>query len=402
MMAKAVTRMPPRLVWSGLMLLALLIGVQAIRMSLAQAAVRAKDGAGAVAVRPQNGWGLALLAEKQFAQGRVAEAAGTSRDAIARTPLAVVALRTLARAEDKLRGPGAGESAWQAASMLGWRDKPVQVWGAFRALSNGQADIFAMRADALLRTGDPDEVMTRFIRQAVVEPKIRQAFVARLVEDPPWRIRFFQADRLPSGQALQGVVAVLNDLARTETPPGRQELRDAILGLIAAGRYAEAVAIDRRFVRRRADPGSLLDDGGFELQDTDYQANATPFDWTMDPRSAAVDQSGGRRAIAIFTTGSPDPALRRVMALPVGRYRLQFAVNGPPDTGPSLRFAAECTRSGAVLGSSPPLPLAGEEWQGRSFEFDVPAGCGLVKLVIKRQRPASYDAMIDDVRLQRI
>jgi hypothetical protein len=390
-----------RSIWTVLLLIGLLLGVQSVRMGLAQAAVRANDGPLAAAVRPQNGWGLALLAERQLEQGRAVQAAQTARSAIDRTPLAVVALRTLARAEEKLHGPGGGERAWQAASLLGWRDKQVQVWAALRALSNGQADIFAMRADALLRTGDPDELMTRFVRQAVVQPKIRQAFIVRLVADPPWRTRFFQAEKPPTGQALDGVVAVLEDLGQTDSPPTRQELRDAILGLIAAGRDDEAVALDRRFVRRSPDPGSLLDDGGFELEDSDYQARATPFDWAIDPRSAAVDRSGGQGRIAISATGSPDPALERFVALPTGRYRLQFAVSGPPDTGPSLRFAAECTGSGGVVGSSPQESLASENWQARAFDFDVPAGCGLVKLTLKRARPGSSDALIDEVRLLR-
>ncbi|MEO7366066.1 MAG: O-antigen ligase family protein [Sphingomicrobium sp.] len=390
------------LVWAGLMLVGLLLGVQSIRIGLGEAAVRANKGPVAAAVRPQNGWGLALLAERQLDQGQAALAAKTSRAAIERTPLAVVALRTLARSEDKVRGAGAGERAWQAASQLGWRDKQVQVWAALRALANRQADVFAMRADALLRIGDPDELMTRFIRQAVVEPRIRQAFIARLVANPPWRTRFFQAETPPTGPALAGVVAVLGDLGHANTAPTRQELRDAIAGLIAAGRYADAIALDRRFVRRRPDAQSLLDDGGFELEESDYQSRATPFDWAIDPRSAELDQASAGRRIAVFATGSADPALQRFVALPVGRYRLQFAVSGPADTGSSLRFAAECTGSIGMLGSSPQVPLGSAAWQIRGFDFRIPAQCGLLKFTLRRVRPGSSTALIDDVRLLRI
>jgi len=392
----------PMVAWIVLPLLGLIVGAQTIRMGLGQAAVRAENGTLAASVRPQNGWGLALLAERQLEQGRAVEAATTSQAAIDRTPLAVVALRTLARAEDKLHGPGAGERAWQAASLLGWRDKQVQVWAALRALSNGQADIFAMRADALLRTGDPDELMTRFIRQAVVQPQIRKAFIDRLVSRPPWRNRFFQAEKPPTGQALEGVVAVLEDLGQSNSPPTRQELRDAILGLIAAGRASEAVALDRRFVRRHPDPGSLLDDGGFELEDSDYQFRATPFDWAIDPRSAEIERFGGQRMVAVFATGSPDPALRRFIALRAGHYRMQFAVSGPPDTHTSLQFAARCATSGAMLGSGPQIRLPGERRQMGAFDFDVPAGCGLIELTLRRLRPGSSDALIDDMRLERI
>lgn len=392
----------PKVAWTVVPLIGLLLGIETIRMGLGQSAVRAEDGALAASVRPENGWGLALLAESQLDKGHASEAAGTARAAIERTPLAVVALRTLGRAQEKLEGPGAGDQAWRAASLLGWRDRQVQVWAALRALSEGQADIFAMRADALMRIGDPDELMTRFIRQAVVQPAIRQAFVARLAFDPPWRVRFFQAETPPSGAALQGVVTVLKDLGRTQTPPSRQELRDAIQGLIAAGRYSDAIALDRRFVRRSPDPDSLLDDGGFELRSSDYQAHATPFDWTIDPRSAEVAWSEGQRRIAVFATGSPDPAVRRFLALPAGRYRLQFAIRGPPDAGSSLRFAAVCTTAGGIVGSSPQSALPSEDWQTAAFDFDIPAGCGLLELDLRRLRPGSADALIDDVRLERL
>lgn len=387
------------LVYAFLLLAGLAIGWQAIAIGLGQAAVVAKDGAAVATIRPENGWGLALLADRQFDEGQIAEARATSRAAIDRTPLAVVAVRTLAQAEEKLKGRGAGERAWQAASLLGWRDKPVQVWAAHRALINRQPDIFAMRADALLRTGDPDELMTRFIRQAVVQPEIRRAFIARLAIGPPWRTRFFQAETPPSGRALQGVVAVLNDLGTTQAPPNRQELRDAIAGLIKARRFGEAVALDRRFVRRNPDVNSLLDDGGFDLEQSDYQLRATPFDWAIDPRGAAVEQAEGNRYIVLFASGSPDPPLRRYLALAPGRYRLEYASGGPPDSARSLQSRISCA-AGPQIGRGSESLLTEEQRTIRAFEFEVPAGCGPVQLTFERVG-GSGDMIVDDFRLQR-
>lgn len=395
-------RLPPPLVYAALLLVGVVIGFQTVRMSMAQAAVRAKDGTTAAVIRPQNGWGLALLAERQLERGQSAQAIETSRAAIEQTPLAVVAVRTLARAQDKLHGGGAGETAWQAASLLGWRDKQVQVWAAFRALSNGQPEIFAMRADALMRTGDPDELMTRFIRQAVVQPRIRQAFVSRLAVNPPWRTRFFQAELPPSGRALNGVVAALNDLGATPSPPTRQELRDAITGLIKAGQFGEAAALDRRFVRRTADPDSLLDDGGFALEASDYQLRATPFDWAIDPRGAAVEEAEGNRYIVIFAAGSPDPALRRYLALQQGSYRIEFAVGGPQGSTDFINFAARCASSGATIGKASGLQASGGGRTQQAFEFTVPVNCGLVELNIRRVQSGAFDALLDDIVLHRI
>ena len=397
------SRVAPKLVWIGLLLLGLILGLQTVRMRVAEAAVRSDNGALAASIRPQNGWGLALLAESRFRQGDTNAAAGISRQAISRTPLAVVALRTLARAQDKLRGPGGGEKAWQAASLLGWRDKQTQLWAALRALSNREADVFAMRADALLRTGDPDEMMTRFIRQAVIEPEIRRAFVARLAEEPPWRSRFLLAEKPPSGRELEGVVLVLRDLGRTDTPPKRSELRNALLGLIAAGRYSEAAALDRRFVRRLPDPGSLLDDGRFDLADTDYLTKATPFDWSLDARKASIDQSGGGRMVAVFgASGDSGPAVIRYVELSPGQYRLTFRMRGAPKAGSGIIFASQCAASQTVLASSARTPLSSGDWESRSFDFTVPAGCGLVRLTIDAVQPDAPDALIDDVLLRRI
>ncbi len=391
---------PAGLVITLLLLAGAAIGWQAIAMGLGQAAVVARDGASAAAVRPDNGWGLALLADRQFDEGQFPEARATSRAAIDRTPLAVVAVRTLAQAEDKLKGQGAGERAWQAASKLGWRDKPVQIWAARRALINRQPDIFAMRADALLRTGDPDELMTGFIRQAVVQPEIRRAFIARLAVGPPWRTRFFQAEVPPTGRALQGVAAVLNDLGASQAPPTRQELRDAVAGLIKAGRFAEATALDRRFVRRNPDVNSLLDDGGFDLEESDYQLRATPFDWAIDPRGAALEQAEGNRYIVIFAGGSPEAALRRYLALPPGGYRLEYASGGSPDSARSLQSRIICAAAGSQIGKISESLLTEQERTIRSFEFEVPAGCGPVLLTFQRVG-GSGDMIVDDFRLQR-
>lgn len=390
---------PAGLIYALFLLAGAAIGWQAVVMGLGQAAVVARDGAAAAAVRPENGWGLALLADRQFDEGQFAEARATSRAAIDRTPLAVVAVRTLAQAEDKLNGPGAGERAWQAASLLGWRDKPVQIWAAHRALINRQPDIFAMRADALLRTGDPDELMTRFIRQAVVQPEIRRAFIARLAVGPPWRTRFFQAEIPPTGRALQGVVAVLNNLGATQAPPTRQELRDGIAGLINARRFAEAAALDRRFIRRNPDVNSLLDDGRFDLEESDYQLRATPFDWAIDPRGAAVEQAEGNRYIVIFASGSSDPPLRRYLALPPGRYRLEYSSGGSPDSARTLQSRIICA-AGPSIGKSSESLLTEEQRTIHSFEFEVPAGCGPVQLTFQRVG-GSGDMIVDDFRLQR-
>ncbi len=380
----------------------LILGAQVVRMRVAEAAVRNGDGGTASALRPQNGFGLALAAEERHQAGRSVEAIALSRRAVDASPLAVVGLRTFARAQDKIRGPGSGEKAWQASSMLGWRDKHTQLWAAQRALVNGEAEIFAMRSDALLRTGEPSERLMAFVRQAVAEPRIRAAFIPRIVARPPWRLRFFHAERPPTGAALNGVVAVLHALAHTPALPNRRELRDSIAGLVAEKRFAEAVALDRRFISRSSDPGSLIGDGQFEAGRSDYLTNATPFDWTIDPRVAALDNSDRGRSIVILSgSASSHPALGRLVPLPPGDYALLYNLKADASAANTIRVRTQCASSGAEITGEAPASTSQGAWQEQRLNFTVPAGCGLVNIAILRAGKLEEDVFIDDAAVRR-
>lgn len=391
-----------RLWWAAWLAVGVIMGVQTVRMGLAQSAVLHRNGDLASSVRPQNGWGLAERAERQFAQGDAKAALATSRSALRQTPLAVAAVRTAAQSLDKLGVPGGAEQAWQAASMMGWRDKQTQLWAVLRALSNGDADVFAIRADALLRVRDPDRQITPVIRQSLIEPEVRRAFIRRLQSNPFWRQRFFVGRQLMAGRELEGSFLALRDLGRTWPPPTRLELRDTLRGLIAAGRYSDAVGLDRQFVRRRADPGSLIDDGGFELRNVDYRFSATPFDWNIVAGAAALDQSQGRRSIALTFDGNRTVVpVERYVPLAPGKYRLEYIAKGESEAGTYLGARAYCAKSKAEIGSAPALPLRGISWQKRQSEFTVPADCGLVRVAIgpfEGARPS--EALFDDVTIR--
>jgi hypothetical protein len=346
-------------------------------MRLADAAVEDMDGARAVSIRPQNGWGQAFLAEEQFSAGAVDAAIASSRRALERTPLAVVAVRTLARSLDA-KTPAGGEHAWQVASTMGWRDPQTQLWALLRALSNGQTEIFVIRADALLRTQGNDPRMMSVVRQAMLDPRIRAAFLGRITADPQWRSGLFVAGHPLSGRELDGTVAALRGLGETKAPPTRLELRDTLAGLIAAGRYDEAVALDRRFVQRTPDKGSLIDDGGFDRV-VEQRGDYTPFDWTPI-KSASLEQSGGQRSMLLTRTTHRKPLVRRLVPLAPGHYRLTYSVRGDADSPASIGVRVSCIGARESLGLSSRAPLPTPDWQKRGFDFAVPAGCPLVAL----------------------
>lgn len=401
-----VSSSPPakRHIWTIVLLITgLLLAAQTIRLRIAEEAVRNGDGGSAFALRPQNGWGAALRAEALLAAGNVQGAQHASIAALDETPYAAIAVRTLARTLERTDGLQAAERAWQVGSALGWRDKPTQLWAVLRALSNSEADIFAMRADALLRTAGDNRAMTSIVRQSLVEPAVRQAFLARLARRPPWRGPFFDVDTPLRGKELEGTAIALLGLAGSGAEPSRRELADTIAGLISEGRYDDALRLDRAFVRREPDAGSLLDDGGFELAGTDYVRGVTPFDWTIGEATATLDRSNGRRSMALTTEGSRGlAAVTRYVPLESGAYLFRYRVQGDRDAPASLGISVACASTGALLGRSDPAPLQTDTWQPRAFRFQVPASCALVKISFDAGKSdPSVDALFDDILISR-
>ena len=392
--------------WSLWLLLGLALGMQAVRLRLAEGAVQNGNSALAAAVRPQNGRARALVAQGLYARGEAQAAQAESIAALQRTPLAVVAVRTLAMSRDKLQGGGAGEQAWQVAAAMGWRDKQTQLWAVLRALSNGEAEIVAMRGDALLRAGDPNGAMSAMIRQFLREPAIRAAFIRRLETRPEWRGPFFATTGSLKPEELEGLVATLRDLRRSKAPPTRNEVRGAIDALISHGRFRDAVVLDAMFVLPRRTASSLIDDGGFDRPDSFYRTEATPFDWTIlivDTASANLDESENRSMTIGASGGGQQIALRRFVALPSGSYRLAFDMRGPPQSPRAVGIRLFCAGQPKPIAESPRIPIRTEHWEPRQIEFEVPDGCPLMMIGLGSIDPeASGEAQFDNFVLQPI
>lgn len=391
--------------WQWLLwgLLGAALSVQVVRMRVAEGAVREGNGALASQIRPQNGWGRALNAERLFKQNNLRAASAESLAALRRTPLAVVAVRTLAQVRDKQSGPGAGETAWQAAAMMGWRDKPTQYWGVMRALANGEAAILAMRSDALLRTGDPGGRMAVLIRGLMREPEVRAAFVERLALGPAWRRHFLTYALGRRGDDLDGLVATLHELGRTRSPPSRFETRVAIDGLIARRRFAEAAAL-HRMVAGRA-PVLPLEDGTFERGDAFYRNGSTPFDWTIRLTSnstASLDESEGR-SMTVSTTGQrAQAAVRRYVLVEPGAYRLGYTMRGEPGSPGLVGVRVACAPGARPIAQSARDSLASRGWEARQIAFRASADCPLLSIELGGSGGESGEAQFDNFQLQRI
>ena len=382
------------LLWA---VLALCLGAQILRMKIAEAGVRAGDGATASRVRPQNGHALALLAEQQLQQGHLQQAQRTSMLALDRTPLTQTGARTLAMAYEKLGNTASAEAAWQAGSRLGWRDGQTQLWAILRALANRQTDIAALRADALLRTNSSDQSVS-VVRRFLVIPAVRHAFVERIRVNPPWRARFFHWDAPLSPTEINVMVAVLRELGTAGSIPSRSDLRDTITALIAAHQASEAIELDRRFVRRVPDSGSVMDDGGLQFATDDYRRNVTPFDWSLVTDQATMDETGGQRSI--LATASGTLTAQKYVAIRPGEYFVAYDVWGDRQAPATIGVKVVCNRYDRVLGESDRQPLTTDKPVVRRFPIKVTADCPLIRIMVGQFWPGSdVNLQFDNVKI---
>jgi hypothetical protein len=405
MSASVADARPRGLLWWALWaLLGLAFAVQVVRMRLAESAVRDGNGQLAASVRPQNGAARALRAEAYLQVKDPKRAAAESLAALDRAPLSVPALRTLALAREAMSGPGAGESAWQTASMLGWRDKQTQLWALLRALSNGEAEILAMRADALLRTGDRDGKVTAMLRQFMIEPEVRAAFVKRLILKPTWRLSFFTTPPSRRGEGLEGLLATLRELSRTNAPPTRQETRAAGEGLLERRRLADFASLRTLFEPGAGATSRLLDDGGFERSDFFYRREVSQFDWNMitgNHASANLDESEGGHVAVSTSGGTAQVALYRYLPLPPGAYRLSYSTRGGSTSPAAIGIYLACA-AGQQLAESSREPLTSSAWETRQLTFRTDASCPVVMLNAGGLGTEAAEAQFDNFNLQRV
>ena len=393
-----------RLAIAGVALFVTLLGGQIMRLRLAEVAAGDANASLAAAIGSNDGMAEAYVAEAYLASGQPELARDQALAAIDHTPLAIVAVRTLAMAEARLGHHAAARDAWRAAAGLGWRDVPTQYWAMKQALADGENAIAGMRADAVLRLNEGTGPFADLTRKALVDPALRSALKPRLAMRPAWRESFFHAGRILTAEEVAGLQPMLLELQRGAAPPSALESRDTMLFLLNHGRTAEAVALDAPFAsRRKLDPGSLLSDGGFNLPATAYSEAASPFEWSVGVvggANAVLESEPSGQMVVSADGSSGNIPLVRWVALAPGRYTLSFRMKGPPDSPTAVGVRAICPMTGLTLGKSGRNMLAGDGYQTRSFDFVVPADCSAVLIGVGAVGGGpENEADFDDIRL---
>ena len=385
--------------WLGMAAFALAIPVAAValRSHLLHYAIRSGDLATAAKLDPNNSNVLIGLSEAALMNNQHATAERIAARAVVVDPLSAPALRQLALALEGQKKDA--EDVWRAASALGWRDGPTQLWAFKQGLLGDQLDIAAMRAGALLRTEKPDPKLLSLIRTAALKPAFASELAARIRMDPPWRSRFFSFVGKPTSGEVSGVTQVLRQLANHKDAT-RADARSLISHFVGEKQWGKALAM-YDLVARPANGSPVLDDGGFDRTEEEYQRNSTAFDWqTLNGShvSGHIESSPPSRLVLDSDGEAQAAGAQRYVFVNPGKYAISFLSRS--DNDDSFQFRISCVNSSMVVAS-------GSIGQSTSFKtqtagFEVPAGCPLVRLALESlQNGSPATAEFDNFVIER-
>lgn len=340
-----------------------------------------------------------LAGDKDRDPARYRNAADLARDALARSPFDVRALRVVGLTEARAGREAAADDILTLAGNWSLRDDPSHAWLVEHRLKQGDyASAFA-HADTLVRRRDDirPRIFELFTTAATVDTSRALPEVAVLLSArPPWRQAYLESLHAdPRGLQVAVNLAVLLQAGRA--PLTREELSQLYFQLLDKGQI-DAVRVVRARLNRPATT-ALVSNGGFG------DASAPePFQWRLAQDAGVIAE------IVPDDVRPADPALRidydgysasriaeQLMFLRPGRYRLS-AESRAEEGDPAARLALTltCAPGDLQILSTPAAAPGAEVWTPFSATFSIPAGCPAQWLRLetragdKRQRTAAW------------
>ncbi|HYC73577.1 MAG TPA: hypothetical protein VEC04_01925 [Brevundimonas sp.] len=338
----------------------------------------------AVRVAPGSPLVLRRAAEAEFAAGyesddlrRLGNAASLARDALARAPFNVRALRVIGLTEARAGRELEADEILTLAGNWSLRDDPTHAWLVEYRLRRGDyASAFA-HADTLVRRREDirPSVFRLFTAAATQDAARALPEVARLVDArPPWRQSYLDS-LYANVEGLQVAANLAVLLQRGDAPLTNQELTQLYMHLLDKGQI-EALRTVRARLNRP--PAAAVANGGFG-----DAAAPEPFQWRLAQEAGAVVE------IVPDEVRPADPALRidydgystvrfaeQLLFLAPGRYRLTAearAEAGQP--GERMVWSLTCSPGDLRVLSVPAVARSATVWSPISEEFTVPAAC---------------------------
>ena len=328
--------------------------------------------------RPDHPQALLVLAERQLAQGKLAEAQANARRLLAHEPLQGVAFRVLAEAADSEGRRADAFRLYLLAEKRAPRDLQTRAWLTQRYLEQGDFDQALAQVDRILRMA-PQRArsINPVLAQLAQDPAFADALAAKLHQGPPWRAGLLNALRDPQTGNPVAVGRVMQALQNQGglTP---EEYTHWLDSLMTQGRWGEAYA-------RWA--GKLpKEDGRLPLV---YNGNFAPppseigFDWRLRRVPGVMLQfepdsgTGGQAVYLHFLDRRvPNAGLEQALLLAPGDYRLSLRMRAQGlRSALGIQWTVACAGSGDIAGR---IEEIDGSFAWRAFATDVtipPTGC---------------------------
>ena len=382
---------------------------QAALLGLAGHAVATGSGTLAGRLAPYSATAAAFAASDALSSGGSAQAEHFAILSLTQSPLTVEAISALAFVRER-QGRGADTLAlMDLAAAGGWWDARTQAWVAMRAADDGNFDVAAQRADALLRQGKLRERLFPLLRAMATEPEGVEALVARLQENPKWRDPFMRDLSGLDPAHFADHELVLAGLAASTSPPTPREFAAYVARLVQAGQYGRALAIWTAAEKR---PSGIVKDADFTGAFARKPGDAVvPFAWSIEDGAGAraeIDvppQPLGGAALHISAdVGAVGVLARQMLVLRPGRYRLSAAFRAEQGEPLSdLRWSIRCAERGSPFPHVEPSPDSQEmQWQRVSLAVEILPGCAaqFLELSALGRSPSRSEIWYDRVTIK--
>ncbi len=360
----------------GLTISAVVLGWQiAIQPLLKQAPVEV-----AIRLAPASPTVLRRAAESELFAGRVDNAAALGREALARSPFDVRALRIIGLTEARAGREDAADDILTLAGNWSLRDDPAHAWLVERRLRRGDYVSAFAHADTLVRRREDIRplVFRLFTVSGTQDPQRSLPVIASLLAaQPPWRDAYL-AGLSDTSEELQLATRLATLLEAGPAPLSPLELQRLYLTLFNKGQLGELRTVRSRLNRPPIDVA--VTNGGFADADA-----PVPFQWQLAQKAGVVaeivadDLRPANPSLRIDYDGYASARIAEQLTfLAPGSYR--FSAETRSESGaPAARLSwtLTCATGGDVIGSLPAGEASASRnvWSTLSGRFEVPANC---------------------------
>ena len=334
----------------------------------------------AIRLAPTSPLVLRRAAESELAADRVENAAVLSREALARSPFDVRALRVLGLAEARAGREDQADEMLTLAGNWSLRDDPAHAWLVERRLRRGDYASSFAHADTLVRRRQDvqPQVFGLFTAAGAADAKRALPVIARLLSArPPWRGAYLNSlNTTAEGIQLAANLAVMLEAGRS--PLTSEELQN-LYWTLSSKRQWQALSVIRERMNRPP-PGVAVTNGGW----SDTEAPA-PFQWRLYQKAgivaeiAADDLRPANSALRVNYDGyATGPVAEQLTSLSPGVYRISAAVRTETgDPAARLAWVLRCV-DGSESFASIPAGVSGvvsDAWTTMSGQLVVPDNC---------------------------